>query len=168
MTDPGWLPDPTGRYELRYYNGASWTDQVSSHGRQATDIGDHLPGAHPAGNPHVLVNVGDIACTQTEVMIPGGRFPLHGTIWIVSNNTQATESIPTWAIIMTILFLVFCLLGLLFLLVKERSVRGYIQVSVQGPNLYYATQIPISNAAQIVDVEQRVNYIRSLVVSAPQ
>jgi uncharacterized protein YxjI len=34
---PDWYPDPYGRHELRYYNGAQWTEQVSSHGRQSTD-----------------------------------------------------------------------------------------------------------------------------------
>ena len=32
-----WYPDPLGRHELRYYDGAAWTEHVSSHGRQSTD-----------------------------------------------------------------------------------------------------------------------------------
>lgn len=166
MSNQGWLPDPTGRYEHRYYDGTKWTDQVASQGRQTVDALDQLPNSRPAGATQVLVQVGDIACTQTEVITPAGTFPLAGTVWIVSNNTQVSESIPAWAIVLAIVFFLFCLLGLLFLLVKQRSVRGYVQVSVQGPNLYYATQIPVSDTPQIGDVEQRVNYIRSLVVAA--
>ena len=32
-----WYPDPSGRNELRYWDGGHWTDHVSSHGRQGTD-----------------------------------------------------------------------------------------------------------------------------------
>ncbi len=34
---PNWYPDPMGRHEYRWYDGSAWTDQVSSHGRQAVD-----------------------------------------------------------------------------------------------------------------------------------
>jgi uncharacterized protein YxjI len=42
MTDsgshgPNWYPDPMGRHEYRWFDGANWTDQVSSHGKQSTD-----------------------------------------------------------------------------------------------------------------------------------
>jgi len=33
----GWHPDPTRRYQLRYYDGAAWTPQVSNSGVQAND-----------------------------------------------------------------------------------------------------------------------------------
>jgi hypothetical protein len=33
----GWQPDPTGRHQYRYYNGSTWTVQVSDNGQQATD-----------------------------------------------------------------------------------------------------------------------------------
>lgn len=38
-----------------------------------------------------------------------------------------------------------------------------MQVSVQSPDVYYATQIPITVPEQVIDVEQRVNYARGLV-----
>ena len=40
MTDTtaaDWYPDPYGRSELRYWDGAEWTDHVSSNGRQSSD-----------------------------------------------------------------------------------------------------------------------------------
>jgi hypothetical protein len=32
-----WLPDPTGRHELRYYDGSDWTEHVSSAGTISVD-----------------------------------------------------------------------------------------------------------------------------------
>src|SRR6476469_2852241 len=34
---PDWHPDPTGRHELRYWDGSHWTDHVASGGVQARD-----------------------------------------------------------------------------------------------------------------------------------
>lgn len=42
---PGWHPDPTGRHEYRYWDGATWTQDVSDNGVTAVD-----PVA-PAGGP---------------------------------------------------------------------------------------------------------------------
>ena len=39
MAEPSWHPDPSGRFELRYWDGSCWTQSVSSGGRQATDPG---------------------------------------------------------------------------------------------------------------------------------
>ena len=36
-TAADWYPDPYGRSELRYWDGAVWTDHVSSNGKQGTD-----------------------------------------------------------------------------------------------------------------------------------
>jgi uncharacterized protein YxjI len=41
----GWFADPLGRHELRYYDGAQWTEHVSSNGRTAIDA--------PIGQGHV-------------------------------------------------------------------------------------------------------------------
>ncbi len=35
--EPGWLPDPTGRHQLRYWTGANWTDSVSDGGATEND-----------------------------------------------------------------------------------------------------------------------------------
>ena len=37
-TNPAnWHPDPTGRHELRYWDGSAWTEHVSDHGITGTD-----------------------------------------------------------------------------------------------------------------------------------
>jgi hypothetical protein len=33
----GWYADPSGRYELRYWDGGTWTEHVSRAGQQYTD-----------------------------------------------------------------------------------------------------------------------------------
>ncbi|MBT4984514.1 MAG: DUF2510 domain-containing protein [Ilumatobacter sp.] len=33
----GWYADPSGRYELRYWDGNAWTEHVSRAGQQFTD-----------------------------------------------------------------------------------------------------------------------------------
>jgi hypothetical protein len=37
-TPSGWLADPSGRHELRYWDGSRWTEHVSTGGEQATDF----------------------------------------------------------------------------------------------------------------------------------
>lgn len=36
-TPAGWYPDPSGRFELRYWDGGAWTEHVSRQGQQFTD-----------------------------------------------------------------------------------------------------------------------------------
>jgi hypothetical protein len=36
-TDAGWLADPAGRHELRYWDGAAWTEHVADAGTTAVD-----------------------------------------------------------------------------------------------------------------------------------
>jgi hypothetical protein len=39
VVPPNWLADPTGRHELRYWNGAAWTTHVADDGNQSEDAG---------------------------------------------------------------------------------------------------------------------------------
>lgn len=117
----------------------------------------------PQGYGQVRVQLGDIAVTDSRIHTPVGSYPLAGTTWMVTNQTYVTESIPAWAIVFAIIFFVFCLLGLLFLLVKERRLYGTLQVSVQGPRLSYSTYIPVNNQLQIIHINQSVDWIRAQV-----
>jgi hypothetical protein len=95
------------------------------------------PGADP-----VLLSIGDISVTQTHVYVPQGRFPLHGTTWTVQDSTQVSEGIPPVAIILTIVFVWFCLIGLLFLLMKQKRYTGFVSITVTGMGLYHSVQFP--------------------------
>ena len=37
VSPPAWHPDPTGRFDLRYWDGALWTEHVTRNGEQSTD-----------------------------------------------------------------------------------------------------------------------------------
>lgn len=115
--------------------------------------------APTAGEP-IRVQLGDIAVTDTRVHTPLGNWPLQGTTWTMTNQTFVTEAIPTWAIVCTIIGIFLCLLGLLFLLVKERRMNGAVQVSVQGPGLAYSTYIPVRNEMAVYNISRNVDWIR--------
>jgi len=48
--DAGWLPDPTGAHQVRYWDGATWTEHVSDGGTTAVDP---LPADAPPPPPPV-------------------------------------------------------------------------------------------------------------------
>jgi Protein of unknown function (DUF2510) len=37
MSEPAWHPDPTGRHQYRWWDGAAWTDSISDNGVVGTD-----------------------------------------------------------------------------------------------------------------------------------
>src|ERR1700709_1298334 len=59
-TEPGWLPDPTGRYEWRYWDGG-WTNRVASSAASPSEAPPASPAAEsrattagaPAATPSV-------------------------------------------------------------------------------------------------------------------
>lgn len=48
---PNWYPDPMGRHEYRWFDGANWTDSVSSHGVQSLDPVQAPPAPAAAATP---------------------------------------------------------------------------------------------------------------------
>jgi hypothetical protein len=119
-----------------------------------------------AANAPVLVTIGDIVCTRSEVITPSGRAPIDGVVWSFTDLSRTTRGIPTWAIVCAIIFSVCCLLGLLFLLAKEDRTDGGVQVVVQGQGFLHQVQLPVSSVMQIQDYAARVNYARSLSAAA--
>ena len=114
----------------------------------------------------VLVEIGDIGVTQSTVITPSGTAPVGQTTFLLTDMSITREEIPTWAVVCAVIFFVFCLLGLLFLLAKERRTEGYVQIVVQGPHLLHTAQVPVYAFEQVWDLNQRVNYARSLAVAA--
>jgi hypothetical protein len=118
------------------------------------------------GNDPVLLSIGDISVTQTHIYVPQGRFPLHGTTWTVQDSTQVTEGIPPVAIVLAIIFALFCLIGLLFLLMKEKRYIGFVSITVTGMGFYHSVQFP---AAQLTGAwaADMVGRARAITASAP-
>ncbi|HEV2309503.1 MAG TPA: DUF2510 domain-containing protein [Acidimicrobiia bacterium] len=50
MADAAWLPDPTGRFQYRYWDGSQWSAAVSRQGSQETDLLSNQP-PPPAATP---------------------------------------------------------------------------------------------------------------------
>ncbi|KUL35624.1 hypothetical protein ADL22_26745 [Streptomyces sp. NRRL F-4489] len=122
-----------------------------------------FPGqAPPAGG--VVLSLGDIAVSGDTVMTPAGPMPLRGAVWTATDMSRTEEKIPAHAIVLAVIFFLFCLLGLLFLLMKERTTTGFVQVTVNSGGRHHATMIPVQSREQVMYVMNQVNYARSLSV----
>ena len=67
-----------------------------------------------------------------------------------------------------VLFFLFCLLGLLFLLVEEERTTGSVQITVSAPDLLHVTQIPVAAPAAGMGFNPRVNCARNLAFHRPR
>lgn len=113
-----------------------------------------------------MTTIGDISISPHWVNTPSGQFPIRGTTWTVADMSREHEAMSPVGVILCILFIWFCLLGLLFLLMKDRRISGYVQVTVQGSGFHHATMIPVVNHGTVWQVNQTVNYARSLAAAA--
>lgn len=120
----------------------------------------------PAGQDPIILSIGDIGVTKHWVVTPNGTAPLAGSQWIARDMSRTESKIPTWAIVLAIVFALACLIGLLFLLVKEKQTTGHFEVSVRSGNLYHVTQIPVSSEWQIAQTRTLVNQAQSMAASA--
>ncbi|MEB4212336.1 hypothetical protein [Mycobacterium sp. 94-17] len=119
------------------------------------------------GQPErVLATIGDIAISPHWVMTPTGPHPLHGSVWTVTDMWHWQENISTTGVVLTIIFIWFCLLGLLFLLMKDSHMVGHIQVTVQGPGFYHSTTVPVRDRDSVAQVHRMVNYARAITAAA--
>jgi hypothetical protein len=110
-----------------------------------------------------LAAIGDISISEHWVSTPSGTFPIRGTIWTVTDSSHYQERMHPVGIVLAILFIWFCFLSLLFLLMKEHTLSGYTQVTVQGSGFYHSTLI---RAGTLPIVTQQVNYARALAAAA--
>jgi len=120
----------------------------------------------PDATDPVVLTIGDIGVKRNWVVTPNGTAGLGGSQWIARDMTRTESKIPTWAIVLAVVFALVCLLGLLFLLVKEKYTTGYVEVSVQAGNLVHATQIPVSSQYQVAQVRRQVSQAQTLAAAA--
>ena len=112
------------------------------------------------------LTIGDIGLTQDTIVTPNGAAPLRGSQWIVMDQSTTTQKIPTYAIVLAIVFAVFCLLGLLFLLMKEDVTSGYVSVTVRSDDLLHTCQIPVNNPHDVHQIRALVSQAQSLAAQA--
>ncbi|MFI7103997.1 hypothetical protein ACIBK8_32190 [Streptomyces sp. NPDC050161] len=123
-------------------------------------------GAFPVPQPQMgggmTMSIGDIAVTGDTIMTPSGPMPLKGAIWTATDMSRTEEKIPAHAVVLAIVFFLFCLLGLLFLLMKERITTGFVQVTVNSGGRHHSTMVPVQSREQVMFVLNQVNHARSL------
>ncbi|MER0481647.1 hypothetical protein ABR737_25485 [Streptomyces sp. Edi2] len=125
------------------------------------DPGGFQAGPQPGG---MALSLGDIAVTGDTIMTPAGPMPLRGAVWTATDMSRTEEKIPSHAVVLAVVFFFFCLLGLLFLLMKERVTTGFVQVTVNSGGRHHSTMIPVQSREQVMFVLNQVNYARSLSV----
>lgn len=119
----------------------------------------------PAAGPE-LVRIMNISATAEHVITPVGSWPLAQINVTSTDQTSTTTHTPAWAIVMTILFIWFFLLSLLFLLARQTRVSGYIAIYIQAGSQSYTEQVPVYSAVQRADVLNRVTYLQGLIGQA--
>jgi hypothetical protein len=125
------------------------------------------PVSYGGGLPEAqLATIGDISVSQHWVSTPAGEYPIRGSVWTVADMSHRQDTVSTVGVVLCLIFVWFCLLGLLFLLIKDRTISGYIQVTVQGNGFHHSTLIPAVNPQSVWHVNQMVNYARSLAAAA--
>jgi len=88
--DPGWFPDPTGRHDHRWWDGAAWTSHVADAGVAARDPLD-APAAGVSAGPRAAQGGGlapsgsadPVAITALTVAIPALLLALIPIIGLV-------------------------------------------------------------------------------------
>lgn len=124
-----------------------------------------IPGEISQPRPFGLT-IGDIGLTTDTVVTPNGAAPLRGSQWIVMDQSTTAQKIPTYAIVLAIVFAVLCLLGLLFLLMKEEVTTGYVSVTVRSDELLHTCQIPVNSPYDVNNIRALVSQAQSLAAQA--
>ncbi|MGW0560274.1 hypothetical protein ACWDZ4_06500 [Streptomyces sp. NPDC003016] len=160
--------DPNGKYQWGPTPGYGYPQEAQGYGypQQPTLPGTPMPYTGPpagmGGAP--LMSIGDITVMSDSIVTPSGTMPLRGAVWTATDMSRTEEKMPTVAIVLAVVFFLFCLLGLLFLLMKEKTTTGFIQVTVTSGGRHHSTMIPAVGPDTFPMVMGQINYARSLSV----
>ncbi|MFJ6849489.1 hypothetical protein ACIQM3_02955 [Streptomyces sp. NPDC091271] len=128
---------------------------------QPTEPGFNLPVQQGGGGVPVL-SLGDITVMNDGIVTPSGTLPLKGAVWTATDMSRTEEKIPTVGIVLAIVFALFCLIGLLFLLMKEKRTTGFVQITVTSGGRHHQTMIPATGPETFQWVMSQVNTARSM------
>lgn len=134
------------------------------HPGQPTMPGQYLPVAQgvPGQGGVPVLSIGDITVMSDAIVTPSGTMPLRGAVWTATDMSRTEEKIPAHAIVLAIVFALFCLVGLLFLLMKEKRTVGFVQVTVTSGGRHHGTMIPAMGPHTFPAVMGQVNQARSM------
>lgn len=91
MTSASWQPDPTGRNQFRWWDGASWTDHVSNNGAASVDP------LQPPAAPQVQAPVAaPVAPAAAPAPAPTMVNPAAGAPFTATATAGPAKSGPTW------------------------------------------------------------------------
>jgi len=96
-TPPDWYPDPSGRHEHRYWDGARWTEHVASHGRQGTDPDTTSLPPPTVGRPTEKI-MRDVAKVGATGAGPGGGTVFTEPVLVVNQKAKLIEVNNEYAI----------------------------------------------------------------------
>ncbi|MEU1685760.1 hypothetical protein [Micromonospora sp. NPDC005707] len=123
-------------------------------------------GPLPPAQSVVAVQIGEIMVTPPVIRTPAGVLPLAGASWHVMDHWQKEEKVATWAVVAAVLgFFCLTVFSLLFLLIKETRHHGTVQVTVTNGGYQYVARIPVADQFQVQQINNQVNYARSLSVA---
>ncbi|TDQ48784.1 hypothetical protein [Actinorugispora endophytica] len=159
----GWETSPQGPPPMGGDPNAQLAPYNAQTGGYQTPFGPH--GELQPSQEQPIAVLGDITVTQNLVMTPVGTFPIRGSMWTLNDMTVVRQQMATWALVVALIgFLFICVFSLFFLLVKETTVSGTIQITVRQGEKFYTTQVPVHSQAQGHQVHQQFQYIRSMAV----
>lgn len=115
-----WHADPTGRHQLRYWDGTAWTDNVSDDGAQSTD---HLPGAPPTArlaSEDVVVSAPMSFAGSAQRIWKITRSSDHPAAKVILYSLAVTGVVVAWVVV-ACWYVIFSILLIPFRLIRRGS-----------------------------------------------
>jgi Protein of unknown function (DUF2510) len=140
---PNWLPDPTGRFESRYWDGTCWTQAVMRGGEVDTDpeaepsVPDSGPSILPdpsAPEQTVMPHVAPPAASDRFTSLPAAEAQARLSQMLPMAGVTVTQTTPGRidgmltvkgepnVVVLVVLLLVWIVPGLIYWYVKSRPV----------------------------------------------
>jgi hypothetical protein len=139
----GWFPDPTGRYEYRYFNGVTWTADVSVHGQRYVDpLPPAAPGQRRPSRGFAIASFVVASASVLAAWLPfffvaglvGGITALVFGIIALRNARRHQgygKGFAWWGVGLSVAALLLCIVGFMFTRTVLRQLDRY---SNPGPH----------------------------------